>query len=99
MTLLLILAESHNEARLFVEIGASVIVLSILARFASRWGFSAIPLYLLIGLGFECNGDELIKDLRTGLPAGGADLLLNFTPGLVTGLLLKWSPIAAVLLG
>lgn len=128
---LLIFAESHNEARLFVEIGASVIVLSILARFASRWGFSAIPLYLLIGLGFgrggllpldlsktfigtgaeigvllllfmlglECNGDELMKDLRTGLPAGGADFLLNFTPGLVTGLLLKWSPVAAALLG
>jgi CPA2 family monovalent cation:H+ antiporter-2 len=50
-------------------------------------------------LGLECNGDELMKDLRTGLPAGGADFLLNFTPGLVTGLLLKWSPVAAVLLG
>jgi CPA2 family monovalent cation:H+ antiporter-2 len=27
------------------------------------------------------------------------DLLLNFTPGLVTGFLLKWKPMAAVLLG
>ena len=131
MTLLLLFAESHNEARLFVEIGASVVVLSVLARFATRWGFSAIPLYLLIGLAFgnggllplqlsrtfvqtgaeigvllllfmlglECNGDELMADLRSGLPAGGADFLLNFTPGLITGLLLKWSPVAAVLLG
>lgn len=27
------------------------------------------------------------------------DSLLNFTPGLVLGLLLKWTPMAAVLLG
>ena len=124
-------AEPHNEARLFSEIGASVIVLSILARFASRWGFSAIPLYLILGLGFgrggllplnlsksfigtgaeigvllllfmlglECNGDELVGNLRSGLPAGGADFLLNFTPGLAAGLLMKWNPLAAVLLG
>jgi CPA2 family monovalent cation:H+ antiporter-2 len=38
-------------------------------------------------------------NLRFGLPAGGADFLLNFTPGLIAGLLLKWKPIAAVLLG
>ncbi|MBV8114868.1 MAG: cation:proton antiporter [Silvibacterium sp.] len=124
-------AESHHEARLFVEIGASVIVLSILARFASRWGFSAIPLYLLVGLAFgnggllplhlsqsfigtgaqigvllllfmlglEYHGEDLVRDLRSGLPAGGADFLLNFTPGLAAGLLMKWSPLAAVLLG
>src|SRR5271170_1665937 len=124
-------SESHSHAQLFAEIGASVVVLSVLARFASRWGFSAIPLYLLIGLAFgnggllpldlsqsfigtgaeigvllllfmlglECNGDELMTDLRSGLPAGGLDFLLNFTPGLITGFLLKWSPVAAVLLG
>src|ERR1700757_3967556 len=127
----MLLAEPNHEARLFVEIGVSVIVLFILARFASRWGFSAIPLYLLLGLAFgnggllplqlshtfiqtgaeigvllllfmlglECNGDELMKNLRFGLPAGGADFVLNFTPGLVMGLLLKWKPMAAVLLG
>jgi CPA2 family monovalent cation:H+ antiporter-2 len=131
MTHLLIFAESRNEARLFVEIGASVILLSVLARFASRWGFSAIPLYLLLGLAFgnggllpldlsqkfigtgaeigvllllfmlglEYNGEKLVGDLRSGLPAGGVDFLLNFTPGLVTGLLMKWNPLAAVLLG
>ena len=127
----MLLAEANNEARLFVEIGASVIVLSVLARFASRWGFSAIPLYLLLGLAFgnggllplqlsqafigtgaeigvllllfmlglEYNGEELVRDLRSGLPAGGADFLLNFTPGLAAGLLMKWSHLAAVLLG
>lgn len=124
-------AEPHNEARLFVEIGTSVIFLSILARFASRWGFSAIPLYLILGLGFgrggllplnlskdfigtgaeigvllllfmlglEYHGENLVRDLRSGLPAGGLDFLLDFTPGLAAGLLMKWSPLAAVLLG
>ncbi|MBV8672423.1 MAG: cation:proton antiporter [Acidobacteriaceae bacterium] len=129
--LLLLAAEPHHEARLFTEIGASVIVLSILARFASRWGFSAIPLYLLVGLAFgnggflpldlsqnfigtgaeigvllllfmlglEYNGEKLVRDLRSGLPGGVMDFLLNFTPGLATGLLMRWSPLAAVLLG
>lgn len=124
-------SDSHTHAQLFAEIGASIVVLSALARFASRWGFSAIPLYLLVGLAFgnggllpldlsqsfigtgaeigvllllfmlglECNGDELMTELRSGLPAGGLDFLLNFTPGLITGFVLKWSPVAAVLLG
>lgn len=123
--------ETHPGSRMFVEIGAAVIVLALLARVASRWGFSAIPLYLLLGLAFgnggllplqvsqsfigtgaeigvllllfmlglECNGEELVANLRFGLPAGGVDFLLNFTPGLVMGLLLKWKPLAAVLLG
>ncbi len=122
---------THDDARIFVEIGAAIILLALLARLASRWGFSAIPLYLLLGLAFgnggllplhvsqdfigtgaeigvllllfmlglECNGEELIKNLRFGLPAGGADFVLNFTPGLVMGLLLKWKTMAAILLG
>ena len=122
---------THQDARLFVEIGAAIILLALLARLANRWGFSAIPLYLLLGLAFgnggllplqlsqnfigtgaeigvllllfmlglECNGEELMKNLRFGLPAGGADFMLNFTPGLIMGLLLKWKPLAAILLG
>jgi CPA2 family monovalent cation:H+ antiporter-2 len=46
-----IFAGSH-DAGLFTEIGAAIIVLALLARLASRWGFSAIPLYLLVGLAF-----------------------------------------------
>jgi monovalent cation:H+ antiporter-2, CPA2 family len=123
--------DAHDTARLFVEIGAAIIVLALLARLANRLGFSAIPLYLLLGLAFgnggllplhmsqnaigtggevgvllllfmlglECSGEELTKNLRFGLPAGGADFILNFTPGLVLGFLLKWKPLAAVLLG
>ena len=122
---------THEDARLFVEIGAAIILLALLARLANRWGFSAIPLYLVLGLAFgnggllplqlsqnfigmgakigvllllfmlglECNGEELMKNLRFGLPAGGADFVLNFTPGLTMGLLLKWKPLAAILLG
>ena len=122
---------AHDVAHLFVEIGAAVVLLAILARLANRWCFSAIPLYLLAGLAFgngglaplplsqgfigtgaeigvllllfmlglECSGEDLKKNLRFGLPAGVADLALNFTPGLIAGLLLRWTPMAAVLLG
>jgi CPA2 family monovalent cation:H+ antiporter-2 len=121
----------HDASRLFVEIGAAIVLLAILARLASRWGFSAIPLYLLAGLAFgngglaplplshgfigtgaeigvllllfmlglEYSGEDLKKNLRFGLPAGLVDFVLNFTPGLVAGLLLRWKPLPAVLLG
>jgi K+:H+ antiporter subunit KhtU len=123
--------EVHQVSQLFVEIGAAIILPAILARVANRWGFSAIPLYLLAGLalgnggllplplsrdfigtgaeigvllllfmlGLEYSGEELKGNLRLGLPAGGMDFVLNFTPGLVAGLLLRWNPLAAVLLG
>jgi len=115
----------------FIELGVVVIGLALLARLASRWGFSAIPLYLLAGLAFgngglvplqfseefvhvgaeigvilllfmlglEYTGEELAANLRLGLPAGAVDLLLNFPPGVIAGLLLGWSPLASVLLG
>ena len=56
-------------------------------------------LLLLFMLGLEYSGDELKANLRIGLPAGIADLVLNFTPGLITGVLLGWKPLAAILLG
>jgi monovalent cation:H+ antiporter-2, CPA2 family len=122
---------AHDITSVFVELGAAVMGLAVLARVASRWGFSAIPLYLLAGLAFgnggllplgfsqnfihigaeigvllllfmlgvEYTGEELRDNLRVGLPAGGVDFLLNFTPGLAAGLLLGWSALAAVLLG
>jgi monovalent cation:H+ antiporter-2, CPA2 family len=116
---------------LFIELGIIVIGLALMARLASRWGFSAIPLYLLAGLAFgngglvplrfseafvhvgaeigvilllfmlglEYTGEELETNLRSGLPDGVFDLILNFPPGLIAGLLLGWSPLASVLLG
>ena len=56
-------------------------------------------LLLLFMLGLEYSGDELKKSLRAGLPAGVVDFVLNFTPGLICGLLLGWHRLAAVLLG
>ena len=37
--------------------------------------------------------------LRRHAPAGVADVVLNFTPGFIAGLLLGWGPIAAAFLG
>jgi CPA2 family monovalent cation:H+ antiporter-2 len=122
---------THDLSRLLIELGLIVVSLAILARIASRWGFSAIPLYLLAGLAFgkgglaplnlsvgfthigaeigvllllfmlglEYTGQELVTNLRSAFPAAIVDFVLNFAPGVVAGLLLKWKPLAAVLLG
>src|SRR5581483_10356008 len=42
---------------------------------------------------------ELSENLKTGIPAGAVDFVLNFPPGLIFGLLLGWNPLAAILLG
>src|SRR5512146_68887 len=107
-------------SRVFIELGIAIIGLALLTRLASRWGFSAIPLYLLAGLAFgnggliplrfsenfvhvgaeigvilllfmlglEYTGEELMGSLKSGFPAGAADLILNFPPGVLAGLLL-----------
>jgi monovalent cation:H+ antiporter-2, CPA2 family len=54
---------------------------------------------LLFMLGLEYTGEQLRDNLRTGFAAGVADLLLNFPPGFLAGLLLGWGPLAALLLG
>lgn len=124
-------SSTHDFSLLFIELGSVVVGLAVLARLASRWGFSSIPLYLLAGLAFgngglvplelskdfielgaeigvllllfmlglEYTGDELKQNLRSGLPAGLVDFALNFPPGLITGLVLRWTPLAAVLMG
>jgi CPA2 family monovalent cation:H+ antiporter-2 len=122
---------THDLSRVLVELGLIVVGLAVLARIASRWGFSAIPLYLLAGLAFgngglaplnlsagfthigaeigvllllfmlglEYTGPELVANLQSALPAAIVDFALNFTPGLLAGLFLKWKPLAAILLG
>jgi monovalent cation:H+ antiporter-2, CPA2 family len=131
VTPLLAAAASEDTAYAFVELGIIVLVLALLARGATRIGFSPIPLYLLVGLllgdqaivplvfsedfvqlgaeigvilllfmlGLEYTGQELSDNLRVGIPAGGLDLALNMTPGIVAGFWLGWSPVAALLLG
>jgi CPA2 family monovalent cation:H+ antiporter-2 len=41
----------------------------------------------------------LQRNLRSGLPAGLVDFVLNFPPGLIAGLLLGWKTLPSVLLG
>lgn len=75
---------AHHASLLFVELGAAVVGLAILARLASRWAFSAIPLYLLAGLAFGKGGLAPLTlseaFVRTGAEIGV--LLLLFMLGL-----------------
>lgn len=77
--------EAGNELSLvFIELGLAVIGLALLARLASRWGFSAIPLYLLAGLSFG-NGGLLPLNFSEEFIHLGAEigvLLLLFMLGL-----------------
>jgi len=124
-------APAHDVSQILFELGAAIVGLAVLARLATRLGFSAIPLYLLAGLAFgngglaplnfsqsfihtgaqigvllllfmlgvEFTGEELRHNLRIGLPAGAMDFALNFTPGVIAGLVLGFSPLTSVLLG
>src|SRR5436309_6000117 len=79
------MALGHQDVSLvFIELGAAVAGLAVLARVASRWGFSAIPLYLLAGLAFG-NGGLAPLDVSKGFTELGAEigvLLLLFMLGL-----------------
>jgi CPA2 family monovalent cation:H+ antiporter-2 len=83
--MVLALAASHGAAQLaLLELGAVIIGLAVLARIASRWGFSAIPLYMLAGLAFG-NGGLLPLDLSESFVRFGAEIgviLLLFSLGL-----------------
>ncbi|HEX5614274.1 MAG TPA: cation:proton antiporter [Acidimicrobiia bacterium] len=50
------LAAGGTDATAFIELGAIVLGLAVLARIAERAGFSPIPLYLLAGLFFGDGG-------------------------------------------
>jgi monovalent cation:H+ antiporter-2, CPA2 family len=54
--MLLIATAPPDVASVFIELGAATLGLALLSRFASRFGFSAIPLYLLAGLAFGNGG-------------------------------------------
>jgi monovalent cation:H+ antiporter-2, CPA2 family len=74
----------HDYSLVFIELGSVVVGLAVLARLASRWGFSAIPLYLLAGLAFG-NGGLAPLNLSKGFIELGAEigvLLLLFMLGL-----------------
>ena len=50
------LATTSSFSGLFLELGAEVLGLAVLARLANRFAFSAIPLYLVAGLAFGNGG-------------------------------------------
>jgi CPA2 family monovalent cation:H+ antiporter-2 len=79
------MGESISDLSLvFIELGLAIIGLALLARLASRWGFSAIPLYLLAGLSFG-NGGLLPLNFSEEFIHIGAEigvLLLLFMLGL-----------------
>src|SRR5262245_34816679 len=75
---------SPDMPRLLIELGGAFLGLAILARLASSWGFSSIPLYLLGGLAFG-EGGILPMGLSSGFIHIGAEigvLLLLFMLGL-----------------
>lgn len=61
---------------------------------------AAIGLILLLfTLGLEYSARELFGTIRSQSMSGVVDLVINFAPGIVAGLLMGLSPVAAVVLG
>jgi CPA2 family monovalent cation:H+ antiporter-2 len=77
-------ATSGEVATAFIELGAILVVLSLLARVAVRVGFSPIPLYLIAGLAVGAGGliPTRITDDFVALAAEIGVLLLLFALGL-----------------
>jgi CPA2 family monovalent cation:H+ antiporter-2 len=69
---------------LFIELGCAILGLAVLARSANRWGFSAIPLYLLAGVAFGNGGLSPLAISSEFVHTGGeiGVLLLLFMLGL-----------------
>ncbi|MDA3021854.1 MAG: cation:proton antiporter [Actinomycetota bacterium] len=116
---------------LFLEFGLLVLGLGVIARIAHRFGFSAVPFYLLAGLllgeggvygidtrgilvptlaelgvvllllllGLEYSGKQLVQTARQQSRSGLIDLVLNATPGVAMALILGWGFAGALALG
>jgi monovalent cation:H+ antiporter-2, CPA2 family len=80
----MLLLQAHDASKTFLELGAAILGLAVLARVANRFGFSSIPLYLLAGLAFG-NGGLAPLDVSQHFIHTGAEigvLLLLFMLGL-----------------
>jgi CPA2 family monovalent cation:H+ antiporter-2 len=101
-------------AAIALRVGISPIPLYLLAGLAfGQGGILPLPtseefaatgaeigvILLLFTLGLEYSAPELVGTLRTNLPAGLVDLVVNSAPGVAVALLLGWGPVAAVALG
>jgi CPA2 family monovalent cation:H+ antiporter-2 len=117
--------------QLFLEFGLLLIGLGIIAGLAQRFGFSAVPFYLLAGLlmgegglygidprgilvptlaelgvvllllllGLEYSGSQLVETARRQSRSGVIDLVLNATPGVAMAFILGWGYVGALALG
>jgi CPA2 family monovalent cation:H+ antiporter-2 len=56
-------------------------------------------IFLLLLLGLQYSAEELVVGMRSVAPVGLLDLMLNFTPGLLMGLILGWGIVPALFLG
>ncbi len=95
-----------HGATLLLELGGVVLGLGkggllplVTAQEFIQAGAEIGVILLLLLLGLEYSAGELAGSLRAAAPAGLVDLALNFPPGALAGLLLGWSPLAAVVLG
>ena len=59
---MLIAAGSAEVALAFVQIGAVTLGLAVLARFAGWLGLTAVPFYLIAGLGLGEGGISQLED-------------------------------------
>ena len=80
----MVLIAAADVTWVFIELGAAVLGLAVLARIASRFGVSAIPLYLLGGLAFGNGGLVPLRFSEDFVHVGGeiGVLLLLFMLGL-----------------
>lgn len=80
----MVLAAAGGHTLVLVEIGALVLVLGVLARFADRVEISPIPLYLVVGLVLGQVGDEPLSFSREVVEIGAQIglVLLLFMLGL-----------------
>ena len=82
-----------------LAVGEGGVVPLVTAEEFIRAGAEIGVVLLLFMLGLEYSAEELGRNLKSGAPAGLADVLLNFVPGVTAGFILGWTPVAAVFLG
>jgi monovalent cation:H+ antiporter-2, CPA2 family len=82
-----------------LTLGEGGVLELVTARDFIETGAEIGVILLLLMLGLEYSGAELVDSLRTSRRAGLLDVALNATPGVVAGYLLGWDTTAALFLG
>jgi len=82
-----------------LTLGEGGVLELVTARDFIETGAEIGVILLLLMLGLEYSGEELVGSLRTSRRAGVLDIVLNATPGVAAGFLLGWDATAALFLG